>query len=578
MPANPLELSNTSFCSRTPHTTAVPYHHLQSQHAHRSLKWLLNGPRPLRRPQHLHLHLQSRPRRRTHHFRRRLNSRKQRRRSSPPGHQLHPRRRLRLLSRVGRLHTGRLDRPSFHPDPVLPPYRPRAADDPAPGMRPFVLTETPAGAAADNFGAEPSAIGDEEPQAEEVPATNENPDEVSPAEGVDLEVEVWEPPEESPESPLMVPPPAPPAPAMLELPAPPSAAPPATPLPQLTARPPPPPDPPALPLPRQSPLPPAPYAVSGDVYVRQAPGGQLAYFWDGILPAGGIAIVAGLPRAGKSLLMQALAVAACDGEHSVAGRRVLPSRIVYCYLEHQKAANAENFRKAMTGLEVDSLGHIQVVTSLIIDDDESLASLRSLADEVEAQVIIIDSLRRAYRGDENSSRDAAELIRRLQSLTADGARLVIAIHHPAKGGTTPRGSGDQKLAPTRLFGCPGAAMFARSKWVPTWARTVQTHFTMDFEDNSFSINAIEPENGPVTRDALHQTILDVVGSGQQTLIGIRAGVRTRGFSAASDAIDTAVRLLEEQGRLRNEGTRGRHRWVLVEAASAAEPDELPDEP
>ncbi len=185
-----------------------------------------------------------------------------------------------------------------------------------------------------------------------------------------------------------------------------------------------------------------PKCVDGDTFIEQAARSQPEWTWHQLMPLTGIVMLAGDPFVGKTVLAVLLGVHSTIGA-KLAGREVATGNVLYAKLEHLDADFADQLRQAKRGAGDPSLATSFFITkSLDLDDTDSLAAFKSLADEVKADVIIIDSLRRASRMDENSSQDAAEVMRRLQELTGDGTRLVVVLHHLAKNSGSPRGSGD----------------------------------------------------------------------------------------------------------------------------------------
>lgn len=185
-----------------------------------------------------------------------------------------------------------------------------------------------------------------------------------------------------------------------------------------------------------------PKYVDGDTFIEQAARNQPEWTWHQLMPLTGIVMLAGDPFVGKTVLAVLLGVHSTIGA-KLAGREVATGNVLYAKLEHHDSDFADVLRQAKRGVGDPSLASSFFITkSLDLDDTASLAAFKRLAGEVKAEVIVIDSLRRASRMDENSSQDAAEVMRRLQELTGEGNRLVVVLHHLAKNSGSPRGSGD----------------------------------------------------------------------------------------------------------------------------------------
>ena len=131
----------------------------------------------------------------------------------------------------------------------------------------------------------------------------------------------------------------------------------------------------------------------------------------GIIPKRGVTFVARDPTSFKSVILMALSVLSRDGGR-LGGRVVRPARIIYVALEHVRTSYADVARRAIRRYNPPDGSHLHFLTDFRLDDDDSIANLEFLADDVDADLIIIDSFRRSHAGDENSSQDAAESMRR----------------------------------------------------------------------------------------------------------------------------------------------------------------------
>lgn len=159
----------------------------------------------------------------------------------------------------------------------------------------------------------------------------------------------------------------------------------------------------------------------------------LAWCVRGVLPARGLAAIAGPSASGKSFLAFDLAAAIARGERWF-GQRVEAAPVVYAALEGEAGYKLRaQAWEVHHGQSLPSDDRLQ----LLVNDPFKLTEpqdVEDLAAEVPAgAVVIVDTLNRAApESDENSSRDMGlilEAAKRLQALTGG---LVVLVHHTGK--------------------------------------------------------------------------------------------------------------------------------------------------
>lgn len=316
-----------------------------------------------------------------------------------------------------------------------------------------------------------------------------------------------------------------------------------------------------------------PSLIRAEDFIAQAGSVAREWWWDGLLPWRGVVMLAGSPFSAKTITMLLLAAASGPGS-PVAGRAVKKAKVVYAKLEHLDQDFAAQLVLVKAGANASGLANLFITKELHLDEEDSLVELEEQLDDVEADVLIIDSLRRATACDENNSQDAAEIVRRLHRLTGDGRRLVIVLHHLAKSATaSPRGSGDF-LA--------GVDTFVAAKKVENVVTLTTVHHAGGEADISFALEggtdrllATPVGSGPSVTAAAHSEIDDAIlrvcdGEGL-TRTGIRTAVR-HALSATgikNETIDGRVDALAAAGRLRNHGSQARHCWRSVPAGGSS---------
>lgn len=162
-----------------------------------------------------------------------------------------------------------------------------------------------------------------------------------------------------------------------------------------------------------------------------------------LIAPGDLALIIGQPGAGKSVLAPYLAHAIAAGR-SVFGRRVKRGPVLYIAAEDPHGMRMRAAALRVVHGEADGL-HIAAEPVDLQGDGAGTppdeAAIIAAADRIGAIVIFLDTMARAFPGlGENDPDKMGRAVRVLRNLTA-ADRAVIAVHHPAKEGATPRGHG-----------------------------------------------------------------------------------------------------------------------------------------
>jgi len=175
------------------------------------------------------------------------------------------------------------------------------------------------------------------------------------------------------------------------------------------------------------------------------------YLVKGIVPRGGIVVVWGPPKCGKSFWTFDLVMHVALGWR-YRGRRVRQGAVVYCALEgaHGFRARVEAWRRrhlADHGGDVPFF-LLDVPLDLVADRDALIAAIAAQlgATATDGAVgskcpvaIVIDTLNRALIGDENKSDDMARFIRAADLIRETFGCVVIVVHHCGIANNRPRG-------------------------------------------------------------------------------------------------------------------------------------------
>jgi AAA domain len=164
-----------------------------------------------------------------------------------------------------------------------------------------------------------------------------------------------------------------------------------------------------------------------------------AYLVKGLIPAGGLIIVWGPPKCGKSFWTFDLAMHVALAE-PYRGRRVQQGAVVYLALEggHGFRARIEAWRRQHD--VVDAPFYLVTDrTSLVQDHGELITAIRAQAVPDLPRLVVIDTLNRSLAGSESKDEDMAAYIRAADVIRKAFDCAVIIVHHCGIDGTRPRG-------------------------------------------------------------------------------------------------------------------------------------------
>jgi hypothetical protein len=156
------------------------------------------------------------------------------------------------------------------------------------------------------------------------------------------------------------------------------------------------------------------------------------FVWDGVLPAGGTAILAAPPKLGKSHLVLDLALAVSEGRE-VFGRQTKKGPVIYYALEDREDIVRHRVRKR--GLT--EYGDVYVATDSPIMADDDVSLLEEHIENISPVLVIIDTLRATNIGKDKSENEAgyADVVYRIGKVARERGVAVIIVHHTTKAQT-----------------------------------------------------------------------------------------------------------------------------------------------
>lgn len=169
---------------------------------------------------------------------------------------------------------------------------------------------------------------------------------------------------------------------------------------------------------------------------------------DGIFPRSDVALVVGRPEAGKTRWLCAMTIAVAAGLPFV-GKETTQGKVAWIYLEHRWKNIRNALRCAATSQGIADWRTLPIIVLAATRRKVDEFWMQEIAETLDAEnvsVIILDSLRRAFKHREGESDQVAESMGVLALLTSSNKRLAIGIHHTTKSGKDIRGSDEFRAA------------------------------------------------------------------------------------------------------------------------------------
>ncbi len=149
---------------------------------------------------------------------------------------------------------------------------------------------------------------------------------------------------------------------------------------------------------------------------------------DGLVVRGNVTMLAGAPGEGKSLLVLALAAGIAAGE-SVAGIRCEQGRVVVLDAEQ---SSTETHRR-VRGLGVPP--GVMIATLDGFDLARHLDHVGRICADHQPDLLVLDSFRSLWHGDENDTARVAAVLDPLRGLAREHGTAIVLLHHVAKAGS-----------------------------------------------------------------------------------------------------------------------------------------------
>jgi hypothetical protein len=155
----------------------------------------------------------------------------------------------------------------------------------------------------------------------------------------------------------------------------------------------------------------------------------------GLLPAQGILFFGGEPKSGKSLLVANLALALAAGVDRLGFSIPAARRVLVCQFElplAQFVSRLSTMRRALGPAADHRLLVDTRAAGHLLSTPQGLSHFLSVAEQAQAEVIILDPLYSTHDQDENDTRAMAALCQALLRLRDQSGAALLLIHHVRK--------------------------------------------------------------------------------------------------------------------------------------------------
>jgi archaellum biogenesis ATPase FlaH len=172
---------------------------------------------------------------------------------------------------------------------------------------------------------------------------------------------------------------------------------------------------------------------------------EIEWLVDGVVPAGSIIALSGDEGVGKTMFALSLAQSLTEGT-DLLGRIVFQTPVLYLgldvsritlqsYIDEMRWSPNKYFRFMTMWTDEDR-------QPPMLDDPVQMEKLYAIAREIRGLVIIFDTLRDFFEGEENSSTDTKPVLDAVRKLRALGATVILLVHPPKSGNSIIRGTGN----------------------------------------------------------------------------------------------------------------------------------------
>jgi len=301
--------------------------------------------------------------------------------------------------------------------------------------------------------------------------------------------------------------------------------------------------------------------------------GDIAWIVEQMLAQQTINILGGDAGVGKTWLGLVLAHAVASGRPWLGRFPVCQGPVLYydeesapVLLHHRIAA----LRKAEPDLPADLEICYRLDTGLQIDVLESVAMIESDLEDQAAALVVIDSFRACFAGDENKSSEVRVALHNLRRIAHEWGCAILVLHHTRKISQASNASSQMLRGSTDLRGAvdnhlflrarePGSLIFEHEK--SRWAPPVDT-FGIQFissDDGGLSLHYVADVNPEGDKlDEAKLAILSEVEEAKGSVTRQALLARAKAMGVSRRTAERAVGELEDSKRIVRLGKQGRN--------------------
>lgn len=187
------------------------------------------------------------------------------------------------------------------------------------------------------------------------------------------------------------------------------------------------------------------------------------WLWPKWLPRGHVSLLVGAPGDGKTTVALDILARLLNGDELPDDRP--PEQIdLVMWVDTEGTQAVLATRAEVMGVPMDKVifPTEKAVEDLRLDSKEHWIRFAHAAKVRHPALIVVDTLRGAYSGNENSSHEAGKLMKALQILARDTGAAILAIHHTRKLSEL---AGDAMVTLDRVRGSSAITANARCVWV-----------------------------------------------------------------------------------------------------------------
>lgn len=260
------------------------------------------------------------------------------------------------------------------------------------------------------------------------------------------------------------------------------------------------------------------FTLLGDLLLE--PEEEIDWLLDGLLITGGVSLLAGRPKAGKSTLARYLMSCAAKGSEFL-GRATKPGPVLCVALEEKKSEVVRHFRAMGAGLGDPVHVHVGAAPQ------DPIPWLEAAIASHRPTLVVVDPLQRFLRlKDGNDYTEVTAAIEPIMELARKWGTHILLLHHLRKGG----GNDEQAiLGSTALFGAVDTALILLNRGGTRTIRSDQRYgenlsdlaIQLDKGTGRFSVSGDVAE---MHQETVMQGIVATLGSGELTEPEIRKQV------------------------------------------------------